>query len=178
MSALVIKAHVKEGVEMARKEKLPRVIIDVIRQHHGTTLIKYFYYQAKESAEEKQEDTHQPFSEKASARAKKKAKEAIGLAAPITRHSTVLSQNAHALSELITAYSKKILVKVLSDKQTKISVRGVGQVGVVTEKIIQLNPGSYTFEGKRDGYKSKLLRISVSPGDNQVEVKLICDERV
>jgi membrane-associated HD superfamily phosphohydrolase len=62
---------------MARKEKLPRVIIDVIRQHHGTTLIKYFYYQAKERAEGKQEDTRQPFSEKASPRAKKKAKETI-----------------------------------------------------------------------------------------------------
>lgn len=46
MSALVIKAHVKEGVEMARQWKLPRVFIDVIRQHHGTTLIKYFYFEA------------------------------------------------------------------------------------------------------------------------------------
>lgn len=77
MSALVIKAHVKEGVEMARKEKLPRVIIDVIRQHHGTTLIQYFYYQAKERAKEKQEDTRQPLSEKANARVKKKATEAV-----------------------------------------------------------------------------------------------------
>ena len=48
MSALVIKAHVKEGIELARKHKLPRVIIDVIRQHHGTNLIQYFYYQAKQ----------------------------------------------------------------------------------------------------------------------------------
>ncbi|MFO8027411.1 MAG: HDIG domain-containing protein [Opitutales bacterium] len=48
MSALVIKAHVKEGVEMARKFKLPRVIVDVIRQHHGTSLIQYFYYQAQQ----------------------------------------------------------------------------------------------------------------------------------
>jgi putative nucleotidyltransferase with HDIG domain len=55
MSALVIKAHVKEGVEMARKEKLPRVIKDVIRQHHGTTLIQYFYHQAQEK--EKQSNT-------------------------------------------------------------------------------------------------------------------------
>ena len=55
MSALVIKAHVKEGVEMARKEKLPRVITDVIRQHHGTTLIQYFYHQAQEK--EKQSNT-------------------------------------------------------------------------------------------------------------------------
>ena len=48
MSALVIKAHVKEGVELASKYKLPQVIIDVIRQHHGTGLIQYFYHQARQ----------------------------------------------------------------------------------------------------------------------------------
>ena len=48
MSALVIKAHVKEGVEIARKHKLPRVIVDVIRQHHGTSLIQYFFHEAKQ----------------------------------------------------------------------------------------------------------------------------------
>ncbi|MDQ8205949.1 HDIG domain-containing protein [Coraliomargarita sp. SDUM461003] len=63
MSALVIKAHVKEGVEMARKNKLPRVIIDVIRQHHGTTLIQYFFHQAKEKAKETQKNTQPPFPE-------------------------------------------------------------------------------------------------------------------
>ena len=47
MSALVIKAHVKEGVELATQYKLPKVIIDVIRQHHGTGLIQYFYHQAQ-----------------------------------------------------------------------------------------------------------------------------------
>jgi putative nucleotidyltransferase with HDIG domain len=47
MSALVIKAHVKEGVEIAKQEKLPKIVIDVIKQHHGTSLIKYFYHQAQ-----------------------------------------------------------------------------------------------------------------------------------
>lgn len=70
MSALVIKAHVKEGVETARKNKLPRVIIDVIRQHHGTTLIQYFYHQAQEK--EKQTGTRPPFPEKSNG---KKARE-------------------------------------------------------------------------------------------------------
>lgn len=46
MSALVIKHHVKEGVEIARETKLPKLIIDVIEQHHGTTLIQYFYSKA------------------------------------------------------------------------------------------------------------------------------------
>lgn len=48
MSALVIKSHVKEGVQMARQHRLPKVIIDVIQQHHGTSLIQYFYYKALE----------------------------------------------------------------------------------------------------------------------------------
>jgi putative nucleotidyltransferase with HDIG domain len=54
MSALVIKAHVKEGVELARKHKLPRVIIDVIRQHHGTGLIQFFYHQAQQQQDDGQ----------------------------------------------------------------------------------------------------------------------------
>ncbi|MGB0743013.1 MAG: HD family phosphohydrolase [Opitutales bacterium] len=62
MSALVIKAHVKEGVEMARKNKLPRVIVDVIRQHHGTSLIQYFYYQAKQR--QKNNHTRPPVTKK------------------------------------------------------------------------------------------------------------------
>ena len=43
MSALIIKSHIPEGVELAKEHKLPKVIIDVIRQHHGTGLIQYFY---------------------------------------------------------------------------------------------------------------------------------------
>ena len=48
MSALIIKSHVKEGIDMARENRLPKILRDVIRQHHGTTLVKYFYHQAQE----------------------------------------------------------------------------------------------------------------------------------
>jgi hypothetical protein len=46
LSALVIAAHVKDGVEMAEEYRLPREIVDIIRQHHGTSLIRYFYARA------------------------------------------------------------------------------------------------------------------------------------
>jgi cyclic-di-AMP phosphodiesterase PgpH len=46
MSALIIKAHVKEGVVMARQYGLPKIVTDVIQQHHGTALIQYFYHMA------------------------------------------------------------------------------------------------------------------------------------
>lgn len=48
MSTLVIVNHVKEGVEMARKLKLPQPIRDIIAQHHGSSLVRYFYQKAKE----------------------------------------------------------------------------------------------------------------------------------
>lgn len=46
MSALIIISHVKEGVDLAIKHRLPRPIIDVIQQHHGTSLVYYFYRKA------------------------------------------------------------------------------------------------------------------------------------
>ena len=46
MSTLVIIAHVKDGVNLARQHRLPKSIIDFIQQHHGTTLVEYFYRQA------------------------------------------------------------------------------------------------------------------------------------
>ncbi len=46
-SALIIKSHLKEGVDLALKYKLPRAVVDVIQQHHGTTLIQSFYQRAR-----------------------------------------------------------------------------------------------------------------------------------
>ncbi|MFM9871845.1 MAG: HDIG domain-containing metalloprotein [Fimbriimonadaceae bacterium] len=48
LSAQIIAAHVSDGVEMAKKQRLPQVIIDGIAEHHGTSLITYFYHRAVE----------------------------------------------------------------------------------------------------------------------------------
>lgn len=52
MSSLIIINHVKIGVELARKYKLPQAIIDFIEQHHGTSLVYFFYHKALEKATE------------------------------------------------------------------------------------------------------------------------------
>ena len=49
MSTLVIKNHVKEGAELARKLKLPRPLREIIEQHHGNSLVRYFYAKAKQT---------------------------------------------------------------------------------------------------------------------------------
>lgn len=46
MSTLVIVAHVKDGANLARQHRLPRSIIDLLEQHHGMTLVEYFFRQA------------------------------------------------------------------------------------------------------------------------------------
>ncbi|MBU3135905.1 HDIG domain-containing protein [Clostridium gasigenes] len=64
LSTLIIISHVKDGIELAKEYKVPKVIQDIIEQHHGTTLVKYFYYTMKNSAEKpediKEEDFRYP----------------------------------------------------------------------------------------------------------------------
>ena len=50
MSTLVIIAHIKDGANLARQHHLPESIIDFIRQHHGTTLVGYFYDRASQQS--------------------------------------------------------------------------------------------------------------------------------
>jgi len=52
MSALIIRSHVKDGIELARKHGVPRIIEDMIPQHHGTSIIEYFYNKACKELEE------------------------------------------------------------------------------------------------------------------------------
>ena len=46
LSASIVKAHVRLGVEIAKKYRLPKEVIAAIKEHHGTSLIKYFYVEA------------------------------------------------------------------------------------------------------------------------------------
>lgn len=52
MSALIIRTHVKDGLELARKHGLPPALQDMIPQHHGTSRIEYFYEKARKEVEE------------------------------------------------------------------------------------------------------------------------------
>jgi len=61
MSALILISHVKEGVELAKKYKLGDEIVDIIKQHHGTSLIKFFY---KKALEINEGDSKQDIDEK------------------------------------------------------------------------------------------------------------------
>jgi membrane-associated HD superfamily phosphohydrolase len=52
MSALIVKRHVTDGIELARHWRLPQVVADAIPQHHGTRLVSFFWAKAMRAAED------------------------------------------------------------------------------------------------------------------------------
>ncbi len=61
MSALILVSHVKSGLEMAKEHNIPRLIRDFIAEHHGTSLMYYFYHKAAEQEGGKERVNEQDF---------------------------------------------------------------------------------------------------------------------
>ncbi|MBR5328616.1 MAG: HDIG domain-containing protein [Firmicutes bacterium] len=63
MSTLIIVSHVKDGIEMAKEYGLPDDVVNIITEHHGDGVLKYFYHKAKESGNDNisKEDFSYPF---------------------------------------------------------------------------------------------------------------------
>jgi len=52
LSTLIIVSHVKDGIDMARAQKIPQPIVDIIAQHHGNSIVQYFFHQALQNAKD------------------------------------------------------------------------------------------------------------------------------
>lgn len=61
LSTLIIISHVKDGLELAKEFNIPKVIQDVIQQHHATSLVKYFYITMKNSSDNPEEIKEEDF---------------------------------------------------------------------------------------------------------------------
>ena len=106
------------------------------------------------------------------------AKEILEHASHFSKQSSKLRKKINQLSELISTFNQLISVIVTSDNMTNIQVRGIGKIGRILNKTIQLKPGYYTFEGTRNGFKSKLLQVLIPYNKNNYSVRIICDESI
>tara|TARA_B100001564_G_scaffold359954_1_gene384140 strand:- start:3333 stop:4958 length:1626 start_codon:yes stop_codon:yes gene_type:complete len=91
--------------------------------------------------------------------------------------SPSLLKNYLEVSDVIKKSEIKINVKIVSDNETYIEIRGIGKVGKVEEKIIQLPPGEYYFIGKKKGFRDIFLDINLT-GNEPVQLKIICTEKI
>lgn len=106
------------------------------------------------------------------------AKADLAAAEPFFKQSQSLERAGGKVLETLDQLAEKREIRVLSDGVTFVQVRGVGRVGQVDEKIIRLTPGNYLFEGKRDGYKSKLVEVVVPLERKPLTVRVVCDEPI
>jgi putative nucleotidyltransferase with HDIG domain len=107
MSNLILISHIKEGVISAKKAKLPQALIDIIEQHHGTTLTSFFYQAVKkngESAKIKEEDFRYPGP-------KPQTKEAA-----IVMLSDAAEAAARSLEDSNPARIQGVIKKIISDR--------------------------------------------------------------
>jgi len=109
---------------------------------------------------------------------RKSAENTLDNASTLGTISPHLNNQINQLKTNIEIYNQPIEILVISDGLTDISVRGVGQVGTVKQYSIRLKPGNYRLEGKRQGYKTKSVSITIAPEDKNVRVEIIADERI
>lgn len=102
----------------------------------------------------------------------------VSKARDIADLSPSLAARSEQVADIVKAYGTKVSIRILSDGITRISVRGVGQVGATTDRTIELRPGSYTFEGARAGFRSKLVQVDIPPGTEGLVLEIYPDERV
>jgi len=93
-------------------------------------------------------------------------------------YSFGIKRQTEQLRKLIVTFNRLIPVTIMSDNKTYVLVRGIGKVGVISQKTIKLKPGNYTFEGTRNGFKSKLLQVLIPYDQNNYSVRIICDEPI
>jgi len=109
---------------------------------------------------------------------KANAEAALNQAEQLRNKSAKLARAARELKSTIAAANTLIPVTVLSDGLTFVQVRGVGKVGTTASKVIQLKPGDYRFEGKREGYKSKLINATIPLKNASFSITVVADERI
>lgn len=91
--------------------------------------------------------------------------------------SPSLQQQIEQVATSIDQYSSPVEIEINSDGNTYITVLGIGHVGEHKQKVIELTPGNYVLQGKRDGYRSKRLELIVK-ANTPSSITLICDERI
>ncbi|MGB2705281.1 MAG: HDIG domain-containing metalloprotein [Candidatus Omnitrophota bacterium] len=163
MSALIITNHTKDGIELAKKHKLNRAIIDFISQHHGTSLIYYFYQRALEkvkSADElKEEEFRYP-----GPKPQTKETAIVLLADSVEASSRMLSDPTPAR---IRGLVQKIINNKFIDGQLDKCPLTLNDLNGIAESFVRVLMGVFHTRLEYPEVKSKKERQNVFKNKNQ-----------
>ncbi|MCM3586291.1 HD family phosphohydrolase [Mesobacillus maritimus] len=132
----IIIAHAIDGAEMLRKNKIPKEIVDIAEQHHGTTLLKFFYHKAKQNGDDvKEADFRYP-----GPKAKTKETAVIGIADSVEAAVRSMSNPTH---EQIESLVKSIIADRLQDGQLSDCDITLKELNIVGESFCETLKGIF-----------------------------------
>ena len=164
MSALILISHAKKGVELAQQHKLGDEITNIIRQHHGTNVIRYFYEKAKELGENpKEEDYRYP-----GPRPQTKEAAIIMLADAVEASSRVLTD---PLPSRIQSHIDKIMRNIFAEGQLDESALTFKDLNRLSETFTRIVTGIFHHRieypeatGKEDKKKAQMREALTGVG--------------
>ena len=111
MSSLILIGHIRDGVELAKEHSIPEKVLSFINQHHGTTLISYFFEQAKSDTED--QSVNQERFRYPGPKPQTKESAIVMLADSVEAAARTLPQHSHGKIEGLV---KKIIENKLNDE--------------------------------------------------------------
>lgn len=139
-SIQIIKSHVKAGIEFADEYKLPKTIRDIIEQHHGSTLIKFFYYKALQKYPEDEVDEN----EFRYSQTTPKSKEAAIVMIADTVEAAVRSK-IHSVSNVseLTNFVHSLIIDKFNDNQLNDSMLKIKDLETMAYSFMDVFKGMY-----------------------------------
>jgi len=140
VSSLVIRAHVKDGVELATKEGLPQPVIDVIREHHGTSVMEFFYNRALEEAENPDEIVKGDYSYPGP---RPRSKESAIIALADTVEARIRSIGDAVTPKRIEAEIEEVIERRWNDRQLDDAELTLSDLRKIREAFFRVLAGMY-----------------------------------
>jgi tetratricopeptide (TPR) repeat protein len=91
-----------------------------------------------------------------------------------TRSGPVLMAQVERLAQLLPQLDRPVLLSLVSDNSTQVSIPSIGVLGSFGKREIHLKPGTYTVVGTRDGYRAVHQEFTVEPGQQTVTITVTC----
>jgi serine/threonine protein kinase/tetratricopeptide (TPR) repeat protein len=90
----------------------------------------------------------------------------------------LLQSQVERVSHLLPALDRPVLLNLISDNATQVSIPSIGVFGAFGRRQIRLKPGTYTVIGTRDGYREVEQEFTVEPGQHSVTITVSCSEQI
>ncbi len=95
-----------------------------------------------------------------------------------TPSGPVLQSQVERVGELLPQLDRPVLLNLISDKATQVTIPSIGVFGKFGRRQIRLKPGTYTVIGTRDGYRAVHQEFTVEPGQQSVTITVSCSEHI